>query len=66
MCVRACMREDVHACVRNVFVIYIYDHNIWPMLIIQIISLYFIQITHTDDFPYRGTRLVYIYIYYIY
>ena len=27
-------------------------------IIINIISLYFIQITHTDDFPSTGTRLV--------
>ena len=28
------------------------------MIIIKIIILYFIQITHTDDFPSTGTRLV--------
>ena len=28
------------------------------MIIITIIILYFIQITHTDDFPSTGTRLV--------
>ena len=28
------------------------------MIIIKIIILYFIQITHTDDFPSMGTRLV--------
>ena len=28
------------------------------MIIINIIILYFIQITHTDDFPSTGTRLV--------
>ena len=36
-------------------------NNILPMLImilINIILLYFIQITHTDDFPSTGTRLV--------
>ena len=39
----------------------IYDNNILPrliMIIINIIILYFIQITHTDDFPSTGTRLV--------
>ena len=30
------------------------------MIIINIIILYFIQITHTDDFPSTGTRLVII------
>ena len=30
------------------------------MIIIETIILYFIQITHTDDFPSTGTRLVYI------
>ena len=29
------------------------------MIIIKIIIQYFIQITHTDDFPSTGTRLVY-------
>ena len=28
------------------------------MIIIKIIILYFIQITHTDDFPSTGTGLV--------
>ena len=28
------------------------------MIIIKTIILYFIQITHTDDFPSTGTRLV--------
>ena len=28
------------------------------MIIIKIIILYFIQITHTDDFSSKGTRLV--------
>ena len=28
------------------------------MIIIKIIILYFIKITHTDDFPLTGTRLV--------
>ena len=28
------------------------------MIIIKIISLYFIEIAHTDDFPSTGTRLV--------
>ena len=55
--VRAC----VPACVRDVYAIY--DKNILPrliMIIIKIIILYFIQITHTDDFPTTGSRLVYI------
>ena len=30
------------------------------MIIIKIIVLYFKQITHTDDFPSTGTRLVII------
>ena len=54
-CVCAC----VHECVCDVFAIY--NNNIWPrliMIIIQIIILYFIQITHTDDFPSTGTQLV--------
>ena len=37
-----------------------YDNNIWPrliMIIIKISILYFIQITHTDDFPSTGTQL---------
>ena len=54
-CVRACVR----ACVRDVFAIY--NNSIWPsliMIIIKIIILYFIQFTHTDDFPSTGTRLV--------
>ncbi len=57
VCACACMR----ACMRDVFAIY--DNIIWPrliMIIIKIIILYFIQITHTDDFPSMGTRLVYI------
>ena len=58
-CVRvhACVR--VRACVRDVFAIY--NHIIWPglmMIIIKTIILYFMQITHTDDFPSTGTRLV--------
>ena len=55
--VREC--ERVHACVRDVFAIY--DNDILPRLIriiIKIIILYFIQIRHTDDFSYTGTRLV--------
>ena len=39
----------------------IYDNNILPrliMILINIIILYFIQITHTDDFPSTGNRLV--------
>ena len=37
------------------------DNSIWPrliMIIIKIAILYVIQITHTDDFPSTGTRLV--------
>ena len=51
----ACLR----ACVRVVFAMY--DNNIWPrliMIIIKIIILYIIQISHTDEFPSTGTRLV--------
>ena len=60
-CVRACVRARVRAsvCVRDV--IAIYDNNISPrliMIIIKIITLRFIQIRHTDDFPSTGTRLV--------
>ena len=57
VCVRVCMR----ACVHDVFAIY--DNIIWHrliMIIIKIIILYFLEITHTDDFPSTGTRLVYI------
>ena len=57
-----CVFVGVHACVRDVFAIY--DNNsIRPRLImitIKIIILHFIQITHTDDFPSTGTRLVFI------
>ena len=55
VCARACMR----ACVHDVFSVY--DNNILPRLIIIIIQMiirYFIQITHTDDFLSKGTRLV--------
>ena len=54
----AFVQVHVHACacvcpfVRDVFAIY--DNNILPRLIMKIIkniSLYFIQIRHTDDFP---------------
>ena len=54
-----CVCVCVHECVCDVFAIY--NNNIWPrliMIIIQIIILYFIQITHTDDFPSTGTQLV--------
>ena len=54
-----CVRVYVRARVRDVFSIY--DSNIWPrliMVIITIIILYFIQIRHTDDFPSTSTRLV--------
>ena len=53
------MRARVLACQRDVFEIY--NNNTSPrltMIIIQHIILYFIQITHTDDFPSTGTRLV--------
>ena len=53
------MRACVCAYVRDVFAIY--NNNILPrliMIIIKIIFLYFIEITHTDDFPSTGTRLV--------
>ena len=63
MCTRAhaCVHVCAHACacMRDVFAIY--DDNILIrliMIIIKIIILYFIQITHTDDFPSTGTRLV--------
>ena len=49
--VSVCARAFVHACVRDVFAIY--DNDILPrliMIIIKIITLYFIQIRHTDDF----------------
>ncbi len=39
------------------------DNNICPrliMIIINFIILYFEQITHTNDFPSKGTRLVQI------
>ena len=48
--VRECVR--VHACVHDVFAIY--DNDILPrliMIIIKMITLYFIQIRHNDDFP---------------
>ena len=57
---RRCVRA--HACVRACDVFAIYDNNIWPrliMIIIKIIILYFIQITHTDDFPSTSAWLVY-------
>ena len=50
-CERVCARTGVHACVRDVFVIY--DNDILPrliMIIITIIILYVIQIRQTDDF----------------
>ena len=69
VCVRACVRLHVRACmhvrawesacVRDLFAIY--EKKISPrliMIIIKIIILYFIQIRHTDDFPSTGTRLV--------
>ena len=59
MCV--CIHACVCACVRDVFAIY--DNNTLPRLImirIKIIFLYFIEITHTDDFPSTGTRIVVI------
>ena len=45
----------------SVICISIYDNNILIrliMIIIKIITLYFIQIRHIDDFPSTGTRLV--------
>ena len=51
----------VRECVRVMCKLAIYDNDIGPrliMVIIKIIILYFIQITHTDDFPSTGTRLV--------
>ena len=59
VCVCACVRVCVCACVRVVFAIY--DNDISPkliMIIIKTIILYFIQITHNDDFPSTGTQLV--------
>ena len=50
--VRVCTRACVHAwCVCNI------RYNIWPWLIIiiKIITLYFIQIRHSNDFPSTGT-----------
>ena len=49
--------------VRECDVFAIYDNDILPMLImiiINIIILHFIQIRHTDDFPSKGTGLVYL------
>ena len=49
----------MRACVCDVFAIY--DNDILPRLIkiiIEMIIQYFIQITHTDDFPSTGTWLV--------
>ena len=59
VCVCVCELACVRACVRDVFAIY--DDNILPMLImiiIKIMFLYFIEITHTHDFPSTGTRIV--------
>ena len=56
-----CARECVFARVHDVFAIY--DNNTLPrliMIIIKIIFLYFIEITHTNDFLSTGTRLVYL------
>ena len=61
VCVHIRVRAFVHACVRDVFAIY--DNNTLPrlkMIIMKNIFLYFIEITHTDDFPSTGTRLVII------
>ena len=58
VCTCACV--CVRACMRDVFAIY--DNNILPsliMIIIKINFLYFVEIAHTDDFPSKGTRLVY-------
>ena len=49
----------MRACMPDVFAIY--DNNISPrliMIIIKIIIVYFIHISHTDDFPSTGTHLV--------
>ena len=54
--------ERVCVCVGGCHVYAIYDNNILPrviMIIIKTIILYFIQITHTDDFPSTGTQQVY-------
>ena len=51
VCANVRVRTSVHACVRDVFVIY--DDNILPRLVMIIIKkciLYFIRIRHTDDF----------------
>ena len=55
-------RAYVRACVGVCMCVFaIYENNIWPrliMIIIKIRILFFIHITHTDDFPSTGTRLV--------
>ena len=59
VCVCACVCASMRACMRDVFAIY--DNNILPrliMIIIKILSIYFIEIAHTDDFPSTGTWLV--------
>ena len=61
LCVHACVRVCVCVCGYGCHVFAIYDSNILPMLIVIIIKtiiLHFIQITHIDDFPSTGTRLV--------
>ena len=55
MCASVRVPTSVHACVRDVFVIY--DDDIVSMLImiiIKIIILFFIQIIHTGDFSSAG------------
>ena len=61
VCVRSRAYMHVSACVCDLFAIY--DNYISPKLIMIIINffiLYFTQISHTDDFPSTGTRLVII------
>ena len=58
---RKCVCASVRACVKCLKYIYDIDNNILLrliMIITKIIFLYFIEITHTDDFPSMGTRLV--------
>ena len=56
-CARAYMLVCMRACVHDLFAVY--DNNILPrliMIILKIISLYFIEIAQTDDFPSKGTH----------
>ena len=65
-CVRACVHACVRVCVRACVICLPYTiivFEFWPrliMIIVKIIILCVIQITHNDDFPSTGTRLVYI------